>query len=90
MICFIYRSTLKSEMYLYTLTRDDFSAVPEQLLKAFGKAEFSMTINLRQRSKLARVDIEKVKQQLDEEGFYLQMPPTVLADHNQLDPGEST
>ena len=75
---------MKAEMYLYTLSRDDFSAVPEQLLKAFGKPDFSMLVNLQKRDKLARVDIDIVCEKLTEDGYYLQMPPTVLHDQNFL------
>lgn len=86
MICFIYRSSKKSEMYLYTLIKDDFTAIPEQLMNVFGKPEFSMMVNLKQRTKLARADIEKVREQLNEDGYYLQMPPSVLDDQNTLTP----
>lgn len=88
MICYIYRSTLKSEMYLYTITKDEFSNVPEPLLKAFGQPEFSIVINLDKRDKLARVDIVKVREDLDTEGYYLQMPPTIFDDQNFLKPKE--
>ncbi|MFT5451399.1 MAG: hypothetical protein ACI9N9_000883 [Enterobacterales bacterium] len=88
MICYIYRSTLKSEMYLYTLTKDEYSNIPEPLLKAFGRPEFSMVINLQKRDKLARVDINKVKEHLDTEGYYLQMPPSIYDDQNYLKPNE--
>ena len=84
MICYIYRSKVKAEMYLYTLGKDDFSAVPEQLLKAFGKPEFSMLVNLHKRDKLARVDIDIVSEKLTDDGYYLQMPPTILHDQNFL------
>ncbi|MCP3674779.1 MAG: YcgL domain-containing protein [Gammaproteobacteria bacterium] len=88
MISYIYSSSLKSEMYLYTTIRDDFSTVPEPLLKAFGKPDFSMVVNLDKRDKLARVDISLVTQKLKEDGYYLQMPPTILADQNYLEPDE--
>jgi len=90
MICFIYRSNKRAEMYLYTLLRDDFSNLPEPLLQIFGIPEFSMTLNLAKRSRLARVDIEKVKNELLEHGFYLQMPPVILEDQNSLNPKEES
>jgi len=88
MICYIYRSTLKSEMYLYTITKDKFSNIPEPLLKAFGRPEFSMVINLKKRNKLARVDIITVKEHLETDGYYLQMPPSIYDDQNYLNPKE--
>ena len=76
-------------MYLYTAIRDDFTKIPESLLKVFGIPDFSMTINLGKRDTLARVDIEQVKQQLLDDGYYLQMPPTVYNDQNYLEPEEN-
>lgn len=72
----VYRSNKKTDMYLYISKRDDFSIVPQELLKIFGKPEFSMQINLGKLKKLARVDINKVKENLSQEGYFLQMPPT--------------
>ena len=74
MLASVYRSNLKDQMYLYVLKKDDFSMVPEELLKIFGKPEFSLQLNLAKRSKLARVDLAEVKQALNSQGFYLQMP----------------
>lgn len=75
MLCAIYRSSKRDRTYLYVEKKDDFSRVPEELLKGFGKPEFSMVLNLAQRTKLATADIEKVKQTLIEQGYYLQVPP---------------
>lgn len=81
MLASVYRSNKKEEMYLYIPVKDDFSNVPEALLKVFGEPEFSLQINLSKRKKLARVSIDEVRQKLAEDGFYLQMPPTIH--HNQ-------
>ena len=78
MLTSVYRSKIKDQMYLYIAQKDDFSKVPEALLKVFGDPEFSMQLNLKKRDKLARADINEVKQALIEDGFYLQMPPTVI------------
>ncbi|MDN5681353.1 MAG: YcgL domain-containing protein [Ewingella sp.] len=75
MLCAIYRSTKRDQTYLYVEKKDDFSRVPEELLQGFGPPQFSMSINLGQREKLATADIEKVKQSLLEQGYYLQVPP---------------
>ena len=88
MICFIYRSKAKAEMYLYTSTKDDFSMIPEALIKVFGIPEFSMVLNLDKRETLARVDIDKVREHLQSENYYLQMPPSILEDQNYLSPKE--
>lgn len=75
MLTAIYKSSKKQETYLYLPKRDDFSQVPEPLLKTFGTPLFVMLINLDGRQKLALAEIEKVKSELVERGFYLQLPP---------------
>ena len=75
MITYIFRSPKKDEMYLYLLDKNGFTELDQQLQKTFGPAEFVMMVNLAKRDKLARADIDKVKQALSEQGFYLQMPP---------------
>ncbi|SFU68341.1 YcgL domain-containing protein [Xenorhabdus koppenhoeferi] len=77
MICVIYRSLKRDQTYLYIAKKDDFSRVPEELLKTFGQPQYSMMISLSDRKKLANADIEKVKAALVEQGFYLQVPPPV-------------
>jgi uncharacterized protein YcgL (UPF0745 family) len=39
--------------------------------------QFSMMLNLTGREKLASADISKVRQALEEQGYYLQVPPPV-------------
>ncbi len=77
MLVSIYRSPIKDQMYLYLATKDDFSPVPEELLKLFGKAEFALQLNLAKRDKLARVSIDEVKQGLTQQGYFLQLPPVI-------------
>jgi len=75
MLCVVYKSPKMDQTYLYVLRRDDFSAVPEALLKTFGQPQLVTLINLATKSKLAHADIDKVRLQLTEQGFYLQLPP---------------
>lgn len=77
MFCAIYKSLKRIDTYLYIEKKDDFSRLPEELLKSFGKPEFAMLLNLATREKLANADIEKVKLDLQEQGYYLQLPPPV-------------
>jgi uncharacterized protein YcgL (UPF0745 family) len=77
MFCVIYRSPQRDQTYLYVEKKDDFSRVPEALLKGFGKPQLAMVLSLDKRERLANADIEKVKQGLREQGFYLQLPPPV-------------
>ncbi len=74
-ICDIYKSPREQEMYLYVKKSDALSRVPEALLEKFGQPRHVMTLLLQPGKKLARVDVEKVLEQLDSTGYYLQMPP---------------
>ncbi|MDA8479683.1 YcgL domain-containing protein [Citrobacter sp. Awk 4] len=75
MFCVIYRSTKRDQTYLYVEKKDDFSRVSEELLKGFGQPQLAMILPLDGRKKLANADIDKVKQALAEQGYYLQLPP---------------
>ncbi len=75
MLCTIYKSARKAQTYLFINKRDDFSEVPEALMKTFGTPQLVTIINLATKEKLAMADIDKVKANLKEQGFYLQLPP---------------
>ena len=75
MLCAIYKSAKKEQTYLFVKTRDDFSTVPEPLMLTFGTPTLVTLTNLATKDKLAFADIEKVKLSLDEQGYYLQLPP---------------
>lgn len=74
-ICDIFKSPKEDEMYLYVKKAEAFSRVPEALLNMFGKPRHVMTMLLQPEKKLARVDTARVLEQLEERGYYLQMPP---------------
>ncbi len=67
-------------MYLYTAKEDDFSSVPETLLKRFGTPIQVMGIALSEQRKLAREDVVVVIENLRSQGFHLQMPPKMDVD----------
>jgi len=75
-ICSIYRSPRKHEMYLYLLKADGLSKVPEALLPLFGTPQHAFDVVLTPERTLAREDIAKVLENLDTQGYHLQMPPT--------------
>ncbi|OXX67235.1 hypothetical protein B9J87_17190 [Vibrio sp. V19_P1S1T109] len=74
MLCSIYKSSKKEGTYLYIPKKDDFSQVPDTLMVMFGKPTLVMVVKLEGRT-LAQVNIEKVKESLENEGFFLQLPP---------------
>ncbi len=69
----IYKGSKKQGSYLYIVKKDDFSPVPEILLKAMGTLEFVMNLDLSTQKKLAQGDIQQVIKALEQDGFYLQM-----------------
>ncbi len=83
-ICTIYRSPKHEGMYLYVDKQEDLERVPAPLLKRFGKPEQAMTLVLTPERMLARVDIAKVLEGLEQQGFFLQMPPQPDKDMQKL------
>ena len=77
MLCFIYKSNKKSELYLYIDKQDDFSSIPEAILKSIGLPEFVMQLDITPERKLAREKATNVLKGIEEHGFYLQMPPVI-------------
>lgn len=75
-LCEIFRSSRKEEMYLYVERARGLEDVPEVLMKQFGEPESVMTIMLTPERKLARADVAEVLDGIEQQGFYLQMPPT--------------
>ncbi len=81
-LCTVYRSLKKADTYLYVEKNGDFEKVPEQLKTLLGKLTLVMTLDLDKRTNLGQAELEKVKQELVENGFYLQLPPPT---ENMLD-----
>lgn len=75
MYCSIYKSIKKELTYLYVKDKGNFKDVPASLLEVFGPPQFLMVIQLDKREKLAGANIEKVKDSLKTQGYFLQMPP---------------
>jgi len=79
MQCFIHKSLKKEFLYLYTVSKDDFSAIPEELLTNLGKIEFVMELELTEDRKLAKEDASKVLSSLITKSYFIQLPPTTKA-----------
>ncbi len=75
MLSAVYKSLKMEGAYLFVEKRNDFSRVPELLMEKFGQPVLAMMLPLDTSKKLAMADINKVKQELSEKGFYLQLPP---------------
>ena len=80
MKAYIYKSRKKDELYLYISTKDDFSSVPQTLYESMGKEpSFVMEIDLSPERKLARENVEKVIENLENQGYHVQIPPPISA-----------
>ena len=76
LLCQVFRSSRKQEMYLYVDKARGLVDVPEVLMAQFGEPEAVMTLVLDSQRKLARADTAEVLADIAAQGFYLQMPPT--------------
>jgi uncharacterized protein YcgL (UPF0745 family) len=80
MLCHIYRSNHKIDTYLYLLDKDDFSVIPGDLLRVFGPPEFSFSFDLTEERKLAREDSTEVLENLQNQGYHLQLQDDILVE----------
>lgn len=80
MLCHIYRSSRKFDTYLYLAEKDDFSVVPEDLLRVFGPPEFSFSFDLTQERVLAKEDSGEVLDNLASQGYHLQLQDDILVE----------
>ncbi len=76
MECTVYRSRRKRETYLYLPRESDPAEVlPESLLHLLGVLDPVMDLTLTPERRLARADAAVVMAALEDEGYYLQLPP---------------
>ncbi len=73
MLCFIYRCSLKPDMYIYLAEEDVFDSVPKEIFNSLGIVEFSMELEIKPDTKLARENTETVIGNLKEHGFHIQL-----------------
>jgi len=79
MHAYVYKSQLKPDTYVYVPRRDDFSALPAPLLTSLGALTFALDVTLDAQRRLAQADPDKVRSDMSERGFYLQVPPSVAS-----------
>ena len=77
MNCVVYKSARKPDTYLYLTDHGEFQNLPGELQQIFGAPERVMRLELSQTSRLARVDASAVIQELEENGYFLQLPPGI-------------
>lgn len=75
-LCEVFKSQRKQEMYLYVEKSHGLQDVPDELLTQFGEPTSVMILMLTVEKKLARADVSVVLANIEKHGFYLQMPPS--------------
>jgi len=73
--CAIYKTKKRDGLYLYVKEQDNFEDVPEVVMQQFPVPEHVFDLELSAERPLAREDVLKVIENLQTEGFHLQMPP---------------
>ncbi|HDS1218288.1 YcgL domain-containing protein [Stenotrophomonas maltophilia] len=79
MHAYVYKSQLKPDTFVYVPRRDDFSALPAPLVASLGTLTFVLDVALEPQRRLAQADPAKVRSEMSERGFYLQVPPSVTS-----------
>ncbi|PCH85091.1 MAG: hypothetical protein COB26_05500 [Piscirickettsiaceae bacterium] len=77
--CAIYKTKKRDGLYLYVKEQDDFEDVPPEVMKQFPEPEHVFDLELSADRPLAREDVLKVINNLQKDGFHLQMPPKLEA-----------
>ncbi len=73
----VFKSKSKPDAYLYVEKGKDLDELPEALMSQFGKVTLAMTLLLTEEKKLAQVEAKEVLIKIQDQGFYLQLPPVV-------------
>ncbi len=74
-LCSVFKSSRKAEMYVYVDRKVGTAELPEALLKVFGEPTHVLDMVLTEDKALARASAPEVLAKIEEQGFYLQMPP---------------
>ena len=75
MKCVVYKSFKQFDYFLFVKKEDEFARVPDGLRQMLGVLEKVMDLELDKSRNLAQADVVVVMQQIEERGYYLQMPP---------------
>lgn len=87
MFCSVLKSYRKADTYLYIPKDTPLDELPDNLVQLFTPHTQVTTLHVTPGRKLARMSGATLLKRLDEDGFYLQIPPTqqdLLAMHRSL------
>jgi len=71
---YIYRSEKKADCYIFITSSVDNFDLPKEVSKVVGELHFVMELEITNETKLALSDSSKVLKDLENQGFYIQMP----------------
>jgi len=80
MQCVVYKSLRQFDYFLFVKKEDEFARLPDGLKQILGTLEKVMDLELHEKRALAQADVLDVMQQIEEKGYFLQMPPRAEAD----------
>ena len=80
MQCLVYKSLKQFDYYLYVNKDEELQRVPNGLRQLLGRLQRVLELELGSGRTLAQADVAEVLRQIEERGYYLQMPPRTGAD----------
>jgi uncharacterized protein YcgL (UPF0745 family) len=75
MQCVVYKSLKQFDYFLFVQKDQDLDRIPDGLKRILGALEKVMELELNENRSLAQADVVAVMRQIEECGYYLQMPP---------------
>lgn len=76
MKCYVYKSSRRSDTYVFLGARDDFfSLLPDMLRQQLGALSLALELDLSPERRLAMADAAAVMASIADKGYYLQLPP---------------
>jgi uncharacterized protein YcgL (UPF0745 family) len=80
MQCLVYKSLKQFDYYLYVNKDEELQRVPDGLKRLLGRLQKVLELELGIGRTLAQADVEEVLRQIEDRGYYLQMPPRTGVD----------
>lgn len=75
---YVYKSLRKPDTYLYLAEAETFNSVPAPVSAPLVPWQFVLSFELNPGRRLARVNPQVLAANLEQHGFHLQFPPSVL------------
>ncbi len=73
---YIYRSEKKADCYLFLKEPFEDFSLPDPVKKVMGELHLVMKLDITSETKLALSDADKILDAFEQQGFYIQMPPS--------------